>query len=318
MAFHDVTLPDGFEYGSAAGAGFATIIESTASGHEFRTARQSQGIHRLSLRAVNWSPAQAKALREFALARRGSLHSFKVRDFSDYTSNDDGTTAPTNLDQEIGTGDGTETTFQLVKTYDLGGVGEYVRTITLPEAATVVVAIDGVDNANWTLSGTGEIVFNSAPSNGAVITAGFRFYIAARFALDFDRWARMQADAYEVWSFPQLDLVEVLNEVEQPERWDGGGGRNWGTVGQSIEVSWNDGCLQHIDPSAAISAFLPVPENARTGRDLFVVSIDGGASGSVQVRDDLGTAIGSTLSAGDVGRYSFVRTSSTQGTWLVS
>lgn len=318
MAFHDVTLPEKYEYGSTAGAGFSTIVHATATGHEFRVARQSQPQHRLSLRSVLLTTDEAKELKTFAISRRGSLHSFKVKDFSDYTSNDDGETAPTNLDQEIGTGDGTTTTFQLVKTYNEGGDGEFVRTITLPESGTVVVSLDGVSNSSWTLNGAGQITFAAAPSNGVVVKAGFRFYVPVRFVTDFDKWARMQADAYQLWSLPSLDVVEVLNEVENPERWDGGGGRNWGEVGQSVQVAWNDGRLQHVEPTTAISMFLPVPESARTGRDLFVVSVDQGAAGTVQVRDDLGTAIGSTLSAGDVARFSFVRTSSTQGSWLVA
>ena len=36
MAFHDVSLPDDFEYRSISGAGFSTIVQETASGHEFR------------------------------------------------------------------------------------------------------------------------------------------------------------------------------------------------------------------------------------------------------------------------------------------
>jgi uncharacterized protein (TIGR02217 family) len=318
MAFHDVTLPEGFSYGSVAGAGFATIIRATATGHEWRVARQSQGQHRLSLRAINWTKAEAKAIKAFGLARRGSLHSFKVKDFSDFTSNADGETAPTNLDQEIGTGDGVEDTFQLVKVYAEGLDGEYVRTITLPDADTIVVSIDGADNESWTLSGDGRITFASPPANGAVVKAGFEFFIPVRFVADFDKWARLQADAFELWSLPLLDVVEVLDEVEQPERWDGGGGRNWGEVTQSIEIAWNDGCLQSVMPSTAISAFLPVPETARTGSEVFVVSCAVGSAGSVQVRDDLGNALGSTLSAGDVLRISFVRTSSTQGSWLAA
>ncbi len=316
MAFHDVTLPENFQYGSSAGAGFATIIQTTASGHEVRVARQTQPVHRLSLQAALWTKTEAKALKAFAIARRGSFHSFKVKDFSDYTSNDDGETAPTNLDQEIGTGDGVETTFQIVKVYNKGGDGEFSRVITLPEEGTVVVSLDGVNTTAWTLNGAGEITFSSPPGVGVVIKVGFKFFIAVRFAADFDKWARLQADAFEVWSLPLLDVIEVLNEVEFPERWEGGGGRNWGDPTQAVQISWNDGCHQRLNPAGAISLFLPVPETARTGRDLIVVSVKAGAAGSVQVRDDQGTALGSAITEGQIRRLHFTRISSTTGEWV--
>ena len=107
MAFHDVSLPSDFQYGSGMGAGFATIVQQTASGHEFRVARQAQGLHRLSLRKELQSSTEAQTLKAFALARRGALHSFRVKDWSDYSSASDGQATPTTLDVILGTGNGT-------------------------------------------------------------------------------------------------------------------------------------------------------------------------------------------------------------------
>jgi uncharacterized protein (TIGR02217 family) len=83
MAFHDTQLPDGFQYGSLAGAGFATIVQETSSGHETRIARQAQARHRFRLVKILQSKSEAKALKAFALGRRGSLHSFKIQDIAD-------------------------------------------------------------------------------------------------------------------------------------------------------------------------------------------------------------------------------------------
>lgn len=291
MAFHDVTLPDEFQYGSQAGAGFSTIVQQTASGHEIRVARQAQAVHRLSLRSELQSASQAKTLKAFALARRGSLHSFKIKDWSDYTSNADGESAATALDQVIGSGTGTETTFQLVKRYETTGPNPYVRTITLPIAGTVVAAIDGITTTAFTVSGTGQIVFSSAPANGTVITAGFQFHVPVRFTLDVDRWTRLQADAFNVWSLPSLDVQEVLNEVEYPERWQHGGSKVWGTITQNIRLAFNDGAL-HVMQSNTLSlrAILPVPTYAGSGPAVFTI-INTGGTYDILLYDDAGTFI---------------------------
>lgn len=318
MAFHDVLLPDGFQYASSAGPGFQTIVQQSGSGHETRIQRQSQALHRLSLLKQLQTPAEAKALKSFALERRGSLHSFKVRDFSDYTSNPDGETAATNLDQIIGTGDGTTTTFQLVKRYGYLGPNEYTRTITLPESGTVAVAVDGVSTAT-TPASDGRIVFAAAPANGTLITAGFRFYVPVRFSLEFEKWARMQADAYQVWSLASLDVQEVPSEVEQPERYHYGGSRDWESGASDIAISWNDGRLHNVNPTTAINAFLPPPGQQGSGPGVFVINVPAGALANLQIRDDAGNTVGSAFGAttGGIRTLHLLRTSSGT-TWISS
>ena len=109
MAFHNVTFPEGFDYGSSFGAGFKTIVQESASGHEYRISRQGQARHRFRLLRSLETQAEAQAIKDFALARRGALHSFRLKDVTDYTTKADGTSAPSTDDQNIGTGDGTTT-----------------------------------------------------------------------------------------------------------------------------------------------------------------------------------------------------------------
>jgi uncharacterized protein (TIGR02217 family) len=311
MAFHDVTLPDEFQYGSQAGAGFSTIVQQTASGHEVRVARQAQAIHRLSLRSELQSATQAKTLKAFALARRGSLHSFKIKDWSDYTSNADGESAATTLDQIIGTGDGTTTTFQLVKRYEVTGPNEYIRTITLPMAGTVVAALDGITTTAFTVSGTGQVIFSSAPGNGVVITAGFQFHVPVRFTLEVDRWTRLQADAFNVWSLPSLDVQEVLNEVEYPERWQHGGSKYWGYLTQSIRLAFTDGgfhVVGNVTPTVH-KIFLPVATYAGSGPHMFTIYHFGGGT-NLELCDDTGTPI-SVLASSVTTRVAMSRNGST-------
>jgi len=314
MAFHDVTLPDEFQYGSQAGAGFSTIVQQTASGHEIRVARQAQAVHRMSLRTELQSASQAKALKAFALARRGSLHSFKIKDWSDYTSAGDGESAATALDQVIGSGDGTTTTFQLVKRYEVTGPNPYVRTITLPIAGTVVAAINGITTTSFTVSGTGQVVFSPAPAIGAVITAGFQFHVPVRFTLDVDRWTRLQADAFNVWSLPSLDVQEVLNEVEYPERWQHGGSKFWGVLTQSVRLAFNDGAFHVMQTStASVSAFLPIPTYAGSGPHMFTIYNSGGTQ-NITLRDDTGASV-TTMAPFSTTRIALSRDSGGTVTW---
>lgn len=308
MAFHDIQLPDAFQYGSQAGAGFATIIQQTASGHEFRISRQSQAVHRLSLRSELRSAAQAKDLKAFALARRGALHSFKVRDWSDYTSNADGETAPTYLDQIIALGDGATTLFQLVKRYEIGSY-EYTRTIQLIETNTVAVGLNGVlQGSGYTVNSQGQLQFSTAPGVGVIVTAGFKFFVPVRFTSDVDAWTRLQPDAYNVWSLPALDCQEVLGEVEQPERWLNGSGKFHGYLTADVKMALNDGAFHIVGNNSGTTRkmFLPVPTYAPDGPALFTVYHLGGGS-SVEIRDDTGTLLTTIAGTGGVIRIGLYR-----------
>lgn len=314
MAFHNETLPDAFQYGSTAGAGFATIIQQTASGHEYRVSRQAQAVHRLSLRSELRNASEAKALKAFALGRRGALHSFRIKDWSDYTTNADGETAPTMLDQLIGTGTGSLANFQLVKRYEITGPNEYIRTITLPRSGTVVVALNGVLTTAYTVSSTGVIQFTSAPANGVVVTAGCEFDVPVRFTSDVDTWTRLQADAFNVWSLPSLDVQEVLNEVEYPERWQPGGSKYWGTITSSVRMAFNDGALHVVQSNtASLSMFLPIPTYASSGPNMFTIVNTGGTQ-NITLRDDAGNSV-TPLAPGSVTRVSLSRDNSGQVTW---
>ncbi len=317
MAFHDVLIPAGFQYGSAFGPGFATIVQETASGHETRVTRRAQGRHRLTLRKELQSNIEAAALKSFALERRGSLHSFKVSDVSDFTTHPDGTGAHTLVDAALGSGDGTNKTFQLLKIYGVGGPNPYARALTLPVGGTVLVALDTIATTAFSLAGDGKITFDTAPANGVVVTAGCQFYVPVRFGLSFDQWAALQADAFNNWSLPQLDVVEVLNEVENPERRPPDGGRDWGALATSFRVAFNDGKVQRVNPSVAISMVLPSPAPwTPGGHEVFVVAVASGAAGSVQVRDDAGNAVGAAITAGQYRMLDLVIGAST-ASWVL-
>lgn len=316
MAFHNVQLPPSVQYGSIGGPGFATIVQPSASGHEVRVQRQSKARWRMSLMKELQSTAEAAALKSFAIERRGSMHSFRLKDNCDFTSASDGVSAVTNLDQVLGSGDGTETQFQVAKTYNNSGLAPYVRTITLPCTGTVVIAIDGTAQpSGWTLGSDGIITFAGAPTLGQVVTAGFQFDVPCRFATSVDEWLRLRLDSFGVWSLQGLDAIETLSEVENPERWYPGGGRDWGALAQDVTLAWNDGMAHAMAPSSAINVALPSTERMPGGPFVVLVANKSGSAGTIQVRDYLGNAVGGTIASGNSKRFGLVRSASTI-TWI--
>ena len=316
MSFHNVSLPPSIQYGSVFGFGFATIVQQTASGHEYRLARQSKARHRYRPLKQLQTQEEAIELKEFILARRGSLHSFRLKDWQDYTTNADGTTAPTNVDVVLGTGDGSTKTFQLAKTYDAAGDAPYTRAITLPVAGTTVVALDGANETAFTVSTLGVVTFTTAPLNGVVVTAGCQFDVPVRFSSSVDQYAGMRADAYGSWSMDQLECVEVLDSLEWPDRCPTGGSTTHAANALDVSMSLAAGQLHVFQQTASINAYLPPPENIPSGRAIFTVHVRSTATGTVQIRQDTGTTVGSAIAAGSTKTIGLSRTGST-ATWIL-
>jgi uncharacterized protein (TIGR02217 family) len=108
-------------------------------------------------------------------------------------------------DQLIGTGDALASSFQLVKQY-----GEQRRSITRPEAGSIMVSVDGVAASGWSHAGRGRIVFDAAPPAGAEVRAGFRFDVPVRFAEDRIDVSGVSFAAGEA---PSVPLIEIREEA---------------------------------------------------------------------------------------------------------
>jgi len=296
MAHHNVLLPEEIQYGSIVGSGFNTVSHETASGHQTRNARQSQARHKFRLIKALQSSAEARVLKTFALNRRGGLHSFLIIDVLDNSTATDWISAPSALDVTIGAGDGTRTTFPLIKTYGAADPNPYVRTLTCPKTDSVLVAINGTPTTAYTLV-NGKVVFDTAPAALDIITAGCFFYVPVAFTLDVDAWAGLQADEFDSWSSVDLGCEEVLDETEYPElRWPGGE-TAWGSTAYDIELSWADGELHTVTPTANIDAVLPEPGSMPGGPRVFVVANLAPSTYTVQLRDSNGSAVGSAIAA---------------------
>ena len=156
------------------GSGDLTVV--IAWDHPLRQGRVMSGIKR---------EEDIYTLYSFMLAIRGNGYAFRFKDWTDYRSGAPTLRDPiTAADQNIGTGDGSATTFQLRKVYTSGAL-QYVRPIKKPIGSTVKVAVDGVEvfsPASWSVAETtGIVTFTSPPGDGLIVSAGFEFDIPCMF-----------------------------------------------------------------------------------------------------------------------------------------
>jgi uncharacterized protein (TIGR02217 family) len=152
------------------------------------------------------SPDDLEALIAFFEARSGQLFGFRWKDWSDHRSALHSKTIRPD-DQPLGLGDAVRTEFQLQKAYVSGGQ-TYRRPIRKPVAGTVVVAVDGVAQADgWSVdAASGVLSFAAAPSAGSAVTAGFEFDVPVRF--DTDR-LQISMASFRAGELPRVPVVEI-------------------------------------------------------------------------------------------------------------
>lgn len=203
-AFHDVRFPLSIGLAARGGPERRTEIVALASGREERNSPWIGSRRRWDAAPGVRSLDDVARLTAFFEARRGALHAFRFLDPLDHKSCLP-SAEPAATDQVLGTGDGLGTRFTLIKTYGDGATA-WARAIQAPVPDSLAVGLDGAP-VIVTLEANGEIVFDTAPAVGAVITAGFRFDTPVRF--DTDR-LEIGADGSGSGQIVSVPLVEVL------------------------------------------------------------------------------------------------------------
>lgn len=199
MAFHNVRLPEHIESGARGGPAFKTSVIILSSGAEQRNEEWTRARGQWDISYAIQTAADYRAVLAFFYARRGRLFGFRFKDYSDYKG----------TQEELGTGNGTNRVFPLVKNYtDMGGT--YVRQITRPIANTVKVYVAGV-SVPFSLSATGVVTINSGstPQAGQKVTADFQFDVPVRFDMDEMSVALTWEDAGDI---PDINLVELKEQ----------------------------------------------------------------------------------------------------------
>lgn len=206
VPFDDIAYPLALGRDATVVPEFSTSVATTASGYERRNSLWSDARLRFDVGPGIRSEAELGILLAFFRARRGAARGFRLRDPTDFSSNGlTGTPGPT--DQVIGTGDGTRSSFALVKRYG-GPEAEQVRRITRPVATSLRVSVNGTPTAGFTLEPGGMISFTSPPAAGVTIRAGFLFDVPVRFAEDRLEIAGANFAAGEAPSVPLIELRE--------------------------------------------------------------------------------------------------------------
>jgi uncharacterized protein (TIGR02217 family) len=209
--FHDIRFPLPLAFGASGGPSRRTDITQLASGGEHRNTPHAQSRRRYNAGAGVKIVDELHDLIEFFEARFGQLYSFRFRDPLDFKSCRPGE-AVTATDQILGTGDGIQNRFKLVKSYS-DDPGDYSRFITKPVLGTIKAAINGAEilPSEFHVNGlTGEIIFNSAPPSESVISAGFEFDVPVRFDTD---QLDVSLEAFGAGQAVNIPLIEVLGHA---------------------------------------------------------------------------------------------------------
>ena len=133
MTFHEVRFPDDIAYGATGGPAYSTSVVATASGYEQRNMNWSAARGAWDVSSGLKKPSQLDLLIAFFRARKGKAYGFRFKDWTDYKA----------TGQLLGTGNGANKVFQLVKIY-ASGAGSETRTITKPVLGTVKPYLAGV------------------------------------------------------------------------------------------------------------------------------------------------------------------------------
>lgn len=294
MGFHDTRFPDDIAYGSQGGPGYNTNVIVTDSGAEERVARWSETRHRYDaaygIRTLN----QVNTVKIFYVARQGVANSFRFKDFADFTSATNGRDAHDDEDVSIGTGDASDTTFQLIKKYTDGPTTRN-RTITYPVSGTVLIALDTVaktEGVDYTVNHTtGVVTFTSAPGAAVDITAGFEFDVGVRFGEEVDDVLQMTYDSFGSGSIPSIPLIEVINEEPVDDEFYFGGAASPVSVSADITLTQINGRVQRLDPTASgFKVFLPDETNLKFGGPYFYIQ-NPDASFTMLLRTNLDVAV---------------------------
>ncbi len=195
MSFAEIQFPTDISYGSSGGPSFSTDIVSTFSGHEQRNSNWSQARGRWNVAHGVKSKQQLEALIAFFHARRGRAEGFRFKDWGDYRV----------TNGIIAEGDGSTSSFQLVKRYESGTVHQ--RVISKPVDGSVIIYVDGNPQSGVTVDiTTGMVTLASAPANETIITADFEFDVPVRF--DTDQMMLSQ-DTFNTGSWQDIPIVEL-------------------------------------------------------------------------------------------------------------
>ncbi len=176
---------------------FNTSITTTQGGFEQRNINWLKSLGRWDVSTGIKNKSDMDAVIAFFRARFGKAYGFRFKDWSDFQA----------VGQNIGTGNGSQTTFQLTKTYTSGS-NSYIRDIKKPVSGTATIYLNSIlQSSGFTVDHTtGIVTFTVAPGAGVVVSADYDFDVPVRF--DTDALAvRIDGPAQYLWD--SIPIVET-------------------------------------------------------------------------------------------------------------
>lgn len=302
MTFLNVRFPLNISYGSRFGPSFNTGIAELDSGHEVRSQRWSQARRIFNLTKAIQDPDKISTVLDFFHVVDGNSHSFRVRDWSDYTTASNHRAAHAFDDQVIGTGDGTNKQFQLQKTYNYSGF-THVRNLTKPVLATTKIGLGGVEQVSgFTVNDTtGKVDFTTAPGNGVQVTAGAEFDCHARFDLPTPERLPVEIEGFNFYSIRDLPMKEVLSEEPVTLRRYAGGVRRHALLTANVSITNAQGLCHAFEPTVgSLDIVLPSADDLPAGGHPWFVLFNEGPN-AMAVKTTAGTSVISSLGSNEIG-----------------
>jgi uncharacterized protein (TIGR02217 family) len=193
----NVRLPTNVEKGVRGGPQFNTTVVRTDGGLTSTNQNWAYPLYRGQVAYAIQTREDLEEVIEFFWARRGRMYGFLFKDWSDYTF----------TTETLGTGDGVEDQFQVIRTYS-DTVRPFSRPLFHPIEDTMTVYLNGVAQAGsaWSLLSGGIVDFSTPPGAGVVVTASGEFNIGVQFDTDV---LETEMTLYNVGSIPSLPIMEI-------------------------------------------------------------------------------------------------------------
>lgn len=174
-----------------------TTVVTLSGGNEVRNVRWQAPLRRYEFGYTPRPLADVQAILAFFHDARGMGRSWLLKSWTDYKLEAG----------QIGTGNGTTTAFQIVKSY--GTLQPISRKITYVKSGTLSVTVNGAP-ASIVSEVSGLVTLSAAPAAAAVVRATCQFYVPVRFATDE---IKVRGD------LPNADLatIEGLTAIEVRE-----------------------------------------------------------------------------------------------------
>lgn len=212
-------LPKSYDSMPAGGPEYANTYVENAAGFLKANVDRHDPINRYRVDYSALDEAMFARLRKLHIVNKGGAVGFRFKDWTDYYASDDGLPCdPHKTPMPFGTGNGSRTTWPLIKTHTLGS-RTYTKQIVKPVAGgltydtranTVKIYVNGtLQTSGVSVSSvTGIVTFTSAPANNAALTWIGEYDAPVRFGSDY--FAGTIEQSVAAGSMRGLEIVEIL------------------------------------------------------------------------------------------------------------